>query len=267
MEDRTVILTMIFDEAWARPGSVLDLFLESFRLGQGTKRLLNHLMIITLGTRAFRHCNAMHPHCFPPKPYGLKKGPLVLDHLMVQRKANDLLLQVLKLGYSFVFTEADVMWLSPFADIHPSYEITIPCDLSSDASQNRSNKQGRGLFCVRANARTTELLRYWKVWGTLYPNSSVESLCEVLKDQKEVTETFDVRIKYLDASYFGGFCRGGSKNISKAYTLQANCCHNVEEKVYDLRLVLEDWKIFKARSIKNNSGIVRSRTIQELCPL
>lgn len=142
---------------------------------------------------------------------------------------------------NFGLQEADVMWLrSPFADIRPSYEITIPCDLSSDASQNRSNKQGRVLFCVRANARTTELLRYWKVWGTLYPSSSVESLCEVLKDQQEVTEMFDVCIKYLDASYIGGFCRGRSKNISKAYTLQANCCHNVEEKVYDLRLVLED---------------------------
>lgn len=89
MEDRTVILTFIVNEAWTSPGSVLELFLESFWLGQGTKRLLNHLLIITVGSTTFQHCNSLHPHCF---------------QLTQPRSINYLLLDVLKLGYSYVFT-------------------------------------------------------------------------------------------------------------------------------------------------------------------
>ena len=89
MEDRTVILTVIADEAWTNPGSVLDLFLESFRLGQGTKRLLNHLLIVTVGSKTFEQCKSLHPHCFQLERLGAR---------------NNLLLDVLKQGYSFVFT-------------------------------------------------------------------------------------------------------------------------------------------------------------------
>ena len=34
MEDKTVIITTL-NEAWAAPNTVIDLFLESFRTGQG----------------------------------------------------------------------------------------------------------------------------------------------------------------------------------------------------------------------------------------
>ena len=40
MEDRTVILTTL-NEARAAPNSVIDLFLQSFRIGDCTRRLLN----------------------------------------------------------------------------------------------------------------------------------------------------------------------------------------------------------------------------------
>lgn len=282
MEDGTVILTMIFDEAWTRPGSVLGLFLKSFQIGQGTKRLLNHLVIVTLGSQAFQNCNVLHPHCFQLRPFGSRKGPLALDNLMIQRNTNNLLLQVLDLGYSFIFTvssssswlvginyhvglsmltrnvrlqEADVMWLrTPIVHIHPSYEITILCNLHSEDSQNRSNKPGRGLIYVKSNAVSIELFKYRKVWGTLYPNSHVKSLCEALKEQQDVIEMLGVRIQYLNATYFGGFCPGDSREIRKVYTLQANCCANVEDKVHDLKLVLEDWINFRAQSFNISLG-------------
>ncbi|RZC50339.1 hypothetical protein C5167_018759 [Papaver somniferum] len=43
MKDKTVILTTL-NEAWAAPApnSILDLFLESFKIGENTKNLLNH---------------------------------------------------------------------------------------------------------------------------------------------------------------------------------------------------------------------------------
>ncbi|THG14355.1 hypothetical protein TEA_018909 [Camellia sinensis var. sinensis] len=42
MKDGTVILTTL-NEAWAAPNSIIDLFLESFRIGYGTRKLLNYL--------------------------------------------------------------------------------------------------------------------------------------------------------------------------------------------------------------------------------
>ncbi|XBI88016.1 hypothetical protein VPH35_026025 [Triticum aestivum] len=45
MEDKTVILTFV-NEALTLPGSLLELFLESFRLGVRTQPLLKHLVIV-----------------------------------------------------------------------------------------------------------------------------------------------------------------------------------------------------------------------------
>ncbi|XP_062102881.1 uncharacterized protein At4g15970-like [Humulus lupulus] len=244
MEDRTVILTGIVDEAWTSPGSVLDLFLESFRLGQGTQMLLNHLLIVTVGNETLQHCNSLHPHCLELTPLG---------------SINNLLLEVLKLGYSFFFTEVDVMWFrTPVLNINPMKEITIPCDIASYESESESNRPGRGLFYVKSTERAIELFRYWKVLGILYQTFHVESLCENLKEHQEYIEMLGVHIHYLDTAYFGGFCRGGSKDMNMVYTMHANCCQDVENKVYDLRLVLDGWRNFTAQPSNFRSGMVPS---------
>jgi ferritin len=51
-EDNTVILTEV-NEAFAKPGSLLDLFLESFHTGENIERLLNHLVMITMDQNAY----------------------------------------------------------------------------------------------------------------------------------------------------------------------------------------------------------------------
>jgi len=107
MADRTVILT-ILDETWASPGSVLDLFLESFRIGQGTKRFLNHLVVVALDNQAFQYCNSLHPHCFQLAPFESKiaaeKGLTSPDLLLLNKMRNVIMLQVIELGYNLVFT-------------------------------------------------------------------------------------------------------------------------------------------------------------------
>jgi hypothetical protein len=107
MQDRTVILT-ILNETWASPGSVLDLFLESFRIGQGTQHLLNHIVVVALDNQAYQYCTSIHPHCFQLRTFSSKlstrKGFTSLDHIMLNQKRNDLLLEVLELGYNIIFT-------------------------------------------------------------------------------------------------------------------------------------------------------------------
>jgi hypothetical protein len=62
-KDRTVIMTQI-NAAWTRPGSLFDLFFESFRTGEGgVARLLDHLVIVTMDPAAYEGCKAVHGKC------------------------------------------------------------------------------------------------------------------------------------------------------------------------------------------------------------
>ena len=107
MNNNTVILTTL-NEAWAAPNSIIDLFLESFRIGNGTLKLLNHLVIIALDEKAFRRCLDIHKYCFSLVTEGVdfQKEAVFMtpDYLKMMWRRIDFLHSVLKLGYNFVFT-------------------------------------------------------------------------------------------------------------------------------------------------------------------
>jgi hypothetical protein len=50
-DDRTVIITSV-NEAFARPGSLLDLFRESFYAGEKISHLLDHLVVVAIDSAA-----------------------------------------------------------------------------------------------------------------------------------------------------------------------------------------------------------------------
>lgn len=107
MNNNTVILTTL-NEAWAAPNSIFDLFLESFRIGNGTLKLLNHLVIIALDGKAYRRCVELHKYCFPLVSEGVDFHQeayfMTPDYLMMMWKRIDFLRSVLEMGYNFVFT-------------------------------------------------------------------------------------------------------------------------------------------------------------------
>jgi hypothetical protein len=55
MEGRTVIMTSV-NEAWAAPGSLLDSFLESFRVGENISHFVQHIVVVAMDGGAFRRC-------------------------------------------------------------------------------------------------------------------------------------------------------------------------------------------------------------------
>ena len=108
IEEKTVILTTL-NEAWAAPNSMFDLFIESFRIGNHTSWLLNHLLVIAIDEKAYVQCQKLVFHC-----YFLKTNqssimanearfmtPIYLD-MMWERLA--FLQTILSLGYNFIFT-------------------------------------------------------------------------------------------------------------------------------------------------------------------
>ena len=110
-EDRTVIMTSV-NEAWAAEGSLLDLFLESFKHGEKIAHFVNHLLIVALDAGALERCRAVHPHCYllPPRAGGnssdLSKEKVFMskDYLDLVWSKVRLQQRILELGYNFLFT-------------------------------------------------------------------------------------------------------------------------------------------------------------------
>jgi hypothetical protein len=102
MDDRTVIITSV-NEAWAQPGSLLDLYLDSFKNGEDTAHLLDHLLVVALDARGFDRCKAVHPHCYLLNATSVDmssaKAFMSPDYLQLVFQQR-----VLELGYSFLFT-------------------------------------------------------------------------------------------------------------------------------------------------------------------
>lgn len=105
MQERTVILTLL---QTADHSPEVKIFLESFRLGNGTARFLNHLIILVSDTQAFRVCESIHPLCYNLPAMGSDKHLTSSDQVLVQWRRNGLIQEVLRLGYNFIYTVRDL---------------------------------------------------------------------------------------------------------------------------------------------------------------
>lgn len=106
-EDKMVIMTTLND-AWAEPGSIFDIFLKSFKIGNGTLKLLDHLVIVALDHKAYVRCLKIHPHCYALVTQGTDFSGeaefMSADYLQMMWRRIDFLRVVLEKGYSFIFT-------------------------------------------------------------------------------------------------------------------------------------------------------------------
>ncbi|KAI3796259.1 hypothetical protein L1987_38926 [Smallanthus sonchifolius] len=260
MHDNTVILTTL-NQAWADPSnSILDLFLMSFRLGYQTSRLLNHLVIITLDQKAFVSCKRVHRHCFALTTEGVDFSQeaffMTPDYLKMMWRRIDFLRSVLEMGYSFLFTDADVMWFrDPFPHFYPDSDFQIACDhYSGNSTDVVTNIANGGFSFVRSNMRSIEFYKYWYSSKAMYPDLHDQDVLNRIKFDTVLTD-LNLSLRFLDTTYFGGFCEP-SKDMEKVCTMHANCCVGLGNKVHDLKIMLQDWKNFMAlpSSMKSSSS-------------
>ncbi|KAF5734073.1 hypothetical protein HS088_TW16G00515 [Tripterygium wilfordii] len=184
MENKTVIITTVND-AWAEPDSILDVFLESFRVGDGTSKLVKHL-------------------------------------------------------------DADIMWLrDPFKHFYPKADFQIACDHFIGDSYSRNNSPNGGFTFVRSNHRTILFYKFWYNSRTKYPGLHDQHVLNEIKNDTSITKEIGLKMRFLDTSYFGGFCEP-SKDFNEVCTMHANCCVGLENKVLDLKIVIQDWGEFQS---------------------
>ena len=80
----------------------------------------------------------------------------------------------------------------------------------------------------------------------MFPNDPAEeSFCTIIKTLQDAVELHSFHVHLVNTSYFGGFCQLSKNMLREAYTIQANCCDDLESKVHDLRIVLGDWIRFR----------------------
>lgn len=268
MKDKTVILTVL-NQAWAEPNSVFDIFLEGFKTNNETRVFLNNLVVITLDEQAYARCVAIHPHCYDLRTnetdFSVEAPFMSAEYLFMMWRRIDFLRTVLDLGYNFIFTDTDIIWFrNPFPHFYSDADFQITCDFfRGNSSDIISNLPNGGYTYVKSNNRTVEFYKFWYKSRETYPGMHDQDVLNKIKNDTYLTQ-IRIKIKFLDTAYFGGFCEP-SKDLNKVCTMHANCCIGLDNKIFDLNIMLDDWRKYssakknRTESLKSSSWTVPQR--------
>lgn len=124
MANKTVVIAVI-NKAYADQGvrddtTMLDVFLSSFWLGEDTRKLLDHLLLVAVDQTAYDRCRFQRLNCFKLETEGVDFGGEKLymseEFIKMMWKRTLFLLEVLKRGYSFIFTVNTFSYFFSFTD-------------------------------------------------------------------------------------------------------------------------------------------------------
>ncbi|KAL1357023.1 uncharacterized protein At4g15970 [Arachis hypogaea] len=267
MENKTVIITTLND-AWAEPNSIFDIFLKSFHLGIETERLLKHLVVITLDQKAHARCQALHPHCYQLETKGdnFTKEAFFMtqDYLKMMWRRIQFLGSVLEMGYSFVFTDTDIMWLrNPFNEFYNDGDFQIACDFYNGNSNDLNNLPNGGFNYVKSNEKTIWFYKFWLNSRKAYPKMHDQDVFNKIK-MNPLIQNIKLKIRFLGTMHFGGFCQP-SKEFNQVCTMHANCCVGLDNKVNDLKILLDDWSKYMALPNNTKLNVHPSWTVPQSC--
>ncbi|EYU37477.1 hypothetical protein ABFS82_01G049400 [Erythranthe guttata] len=243
-DNKTVIITTL-NAAWTEPNSIFDLFLESFKIGNGTQDLLKHVLVVALDQKAYSRCLEVQLHCYALTTEGIDFSGeahfMSEDYLKMMWRRIDFLHTVLQLGYDFVFTDADVMWLrNPFERFHPDGDFQIACDHYWFNYTDVNNSPNGGFNYVKSNNRTIQFYKFWHTGREYFPGKHDQDVLNAIK-MNPFIKRIGLEMRFLDTAEFGGFCEP-SKDLDRVVTMHANCCIGMENKIHDIKMVIDDWK-------------------------
>ncbi|KAM7278872.1 hypothetical protein ACFE04_006006 [Oxalis oulophora] len=212
--DKTVIITNV-NEAWAKKHSLMDLFMESIRKGNGTRKYLNHLVIVCVDKKSYKRCLKVHQHCYrlnttqasgengSNEAYFMTQSYLEIVWMKVY-----LLKAVLEMGFNFLFTDCDIMWLQdPFPKFFPEGDIQTSCDEFNGNSYDHGNFPNTGFNYVKSNERTIHFYKFWYASRLIHRDEPNQPVFNVVRVHPYILE-------------------------------------EIGNKISDLKLVLEDWRSF-----------------------
>ncbi|CAH8316981.1 unnamed protein product [Eruca vesicaria subsp. sativa] len=147
-------------------------------------------------------------------------------------------------AFSKGLTDMDIMWLrDPFPHLFSEGDFQVSCDSYNGNSADKRNFVNTGFKYVRANNRTVKFYKYWYGARWRFRGKKDQDVFNKIKYNRYITEKIRLKIKFLETVYFRGFCQL-RREMNKVCTMHANCCVGLQNKVLDLRQVLEDWKYY-----------------------
>ncbi|XP_042435381.1 uncharacterized protein LOC122021328 isoform X1 [Zingiber officinale] len=232
MADKTLMIAMI--NKTSVDDSTLQLFLQSMRQGEDTLLLINHLLLVATDDASYKHCKILQLHCLLLS----SENALISSGTALHRL---FLGEVLKRGYSFIFTDVDVMWLrNPLPRLKQSADdLQISRNLENGGpSVDDSTFIYNGFCFVSSNEKTI-------TWFTRQKGKEEEdNVLYLVKSGVDLRQQFGVTVSYLDTTYFSSLCQD-ELHAAKLIALHANCCPDVKAKLEGLRAVLDVWKTHK----------------------
>ncbi|RQO98602.1 hypothetical protein POPTR_012G112600v4 [Populus trichocarpa] len=258
-ENKAVIIAMV-NKAFVEGDdkSMLDLFLDSFWHGENTRGLVDNLLLVNVDQASYERCKFLRLHCYKLETDGVKfdkEEVYMSDEFIKMMWRRTLFLgQVLRRGYNFIFTDADVLWLrNPFPRLsfNKNIDLQISTDRFNGDQWSQTNPINTGFFMIRSNKNTIQL---FDLWYERKDKSTGQKEQDVLNGMLHggVFKKLGLRVRFLDTLYFSGFCQD-SKDIRAVTTVHANCCRTISAKITDLSAVIDDWKRFKRSAVNETS--------------
>lgn len=98
----------MLNKAYSEADGLLNLFLQSFREGENTENLIMHILFLTVDQVSFYQCLDLNLHCYKinMESRDLSDEVLYMTNSFIDMMwaRTHLLSEVLRLGYSFIFT-------------------------------------------------------------------------------------------------------------------------------------------------------------------
>ena len=143
----------------------------------------------------------------------------------------------------FLLQDADIMWFrDPFPQFDLDADFQIACDHFFGNPYSLHNRPNGGFLHVKSNNQTLEFYDYWYRSHEIYTEMHDQDVLNIIKFDPFVRNS-GLTIRFLDTALFGGLCEP-SRDLNRVCTMHANCCFGLSSKLHDLRLMLEDWKLF-----------------------
>ncbi|XP_071738140.1 uncharacterized protein At1g28695-like [Rutidosis leptorrhynchoides] len=256
--NKTVIIAVVNEAYIEGDKSMFDIFLDGFWLGEDTRGLTNHLLIVAVDQIAYERCMFLKLHCYRVKTneddFVGEKAFMSEGFLKMMWLRTAFLRDVLRRGYNFIFTDTDVVWLrNPF----PHLMLNETLDLQASAQwfngnqYSLDNEINTGFYMIRSNNKTIAL---FDEWYERRHNSSGKKEQDILNDLKfeGAFKRLGIEFKVLDSKYVSTFC-DDSKDIKVVSVFHAACCGTIKNKAADLIKVLHDWKRIKDLIIINKT--------------
>ncbi|KAL8141381.1 hypothetical protein V2J09_007402 [Rumex salicifolius] len=241
--------------------NMMDLFLEGFWQGEETRPLIKHLVIVATDPTAYERCVFRGiPNCYLLANH-TDGADLAGENVYMSKGFIDMmwrrtffLLTVLRKGYSFIFTDTDVMWLrNPFTRLSTieTNDMQFSTDRFNGDPKSERNPINTGFYHVRSNNRTISLYERWFSMHDKSPGMKEQDVMQKLINDGALRE-LNLSTTFLETRYFSGFCQD-SREPDRVVTVHANCCRYIASKVKDLSSVLNDWKRLKKMESVNDT--------------